>query len=136
MSDRLELETRCRVCRRTWIPLHSDYVRGPRYWQRCPRCRDRDMRHDGTRSDTTPEDAMPNYPKPATEAPFDLEDMTHLYAGDGYVPIVAKSRRTVTVDYYGRRLDLKRRDLERAGVASVHGVRFSVTRYQLPDRAA
>lgn len=38
MTDHLELEVRCRECRRLWIPLHGDYVRGT--WRLCPRCRD------------------------------------------------------------------------------------------------
>ena len=33
----IELEVRCRVCRRLWVPLHGDYVRGT--WKVCPRCR-------------------------------------------------------------------------------------------------
>lgn len=35
----IELEVRCRVCRRLWVPLHLDYVKGQ--WQTCPRCRDK-----------------------------------------------------------------------------------------------
>jgi len=36
----IDLETRCRVCGRLWIPLRQDFVDG--IWHTCSRCRDPD----------------------------------------------------------------------------------------------
>lgn len=33
----IELVVTCRDCRRSWIPLHADFVRGT--WKVCSRCR-------------------------------------------------------------------------------------------------
>ena len=81
---------------------------------------------------------MPNHPIP-TDAPFDLdaERAPWVYEGAGQrFPIVAVSRRTVTIACGARRIELKRRRLERDGVDIVNGVAFRVTRYRLPNEAA
>lgn len=80
------------------------------------------------------EDAPGGYPVP-TSAPFDLASYRWLVADGAHVPIIRLTRRTVTVDRYGQRHELKRRTLERTGVDHDGDVRFSVTRYHLdlPD---
>ncbi len=40
----IEIEVRCQRCRETFIPDHSDYIRG--VWRVCPRCRDGPERRD------------------------------------------------------------------------------------------
>lgn len=66
--------------------------------------------------------------KPAIDAPFD--DWYRWLIVDGVtVPIVRRTRRTVTVDHFGRRYELKRRDLERTGEAHAGGLTFRVSCY-------
>lgn len=128
MSDRLELEVTCRECRRSWTPTHADYIRG--WWRVCADCRN-------TTDDTTSGGAIPDNTRLHVDVPFDVNTMRFLYAPHGHrVPIVDRTRRTITVDYFGRRLPLKRREIERTGMTQARGVRFSVTRYDLPDEAA
>lgn len=81
---------------------------------------------------------MPNHPIP-TDAPYELDSDRNrwLYDADGrQYPILSRSRRTITIACGARRIELKRRRLERDGVDTVNGVAFRVTRYQLPDEAA
>lgn len=74
---------------------------------------------------------MPNHPTP-TDAPYELDAgrAGWLYddAGEQCL-IVARSRRTVTVDHDGERIRLKRRSLERDGIDHVDGRIFAVSRY-------
>lgn len=71
--------------------------------------------------------------KPNTPSDRDLYDVANASVlvcdGGALVPVVARSRRTVTVAHDGQRIPLKRRRLERAGVDHVDGHRFSVTNY-------
>ena len=80
---------------------------------------------------------MPNHPIP-TDAPYELDSDRNrwLYDVDGrQFPIVARSRRTVTIACGARRIELKRRTLERDGFAAIGSHVFFVTSYQLPPAA-
>jgi hypothetical protein len=62
---------------------------------------------------------MPCHPTPS-DAPFDLDTgrTRWLYdAAGNQIPIVARSRRSIVVDRFGHRHELRRRALERTGVA-------------------
>ena len=82
---------------------------------------------------------MPNHPIP-TDAPFELDAdrAAWLYDDAGEQrPIVARFRRTATVDHDGERIRLKRRSLERDGFDIAGERTYRVTRYQFaPDPAA
>jgi hypothetical protein len=81
---------------------------------------------------------LPYHPKPTT-APFDLSPgaCRWVFATGGRpVPIVAVTRRTVTVTYGSRRIELKRRRLERTGHDIGGGTTFRVTTYELPHETA
>jgi hypothetical protein len=73
---------------------------------------------------------MPLYPEPS-RSPHNLstEHCRWLYANGFQVPIVARSRRTVTVDVFRQRVTLKRSRLERDGFDTANGTRFSVSSY-------
>lgn len=74
---------------------------------------------------------MRNFPKPSTDAPFDLRSdrSRWLYLDGAQVPIVACTRRRVVVHAFGSRYHLCRRRLERDGIDVVNGLAFSVSRY-------
>jgi hypothetical protein len=69
----------------------------------------------------------------AVPAPFDLARVRFLYAGSAFVPIVARSHRSVVVDHRIRRIRLRRRRLERDGIDHANGVAYHVC-YRLPIR--
>lgn len=65
-----------------------------------------------------------------TPPPFDLSQLRWLYDRSGkQAMIVAQTRRTITVAYRGNRYRLRRRALERTGVAIDRDVAFLVTVY-------
>ncbi len=82
---------------------------------------------------------MPHHPT-ATNAPYEMDVGRAGWIHDANgnpVPIVARSRRRITVDAFGTRLVLKRRHLETLGYATANnGAQFFVSRYQPPDWAA
>lgn len=72
-------------------------------------------------------------------APFDLADMgcRFLVDADGrQCPVVARSRRRITVDRYGTRYHLRRRRLEQNGFDYIGGRLFAVSRYYVPGHRA
>lgn len=80
---------------------------------------------------------MSNYPKAATDAPYELgSDLVRwIYDDTGrQYPIVTVSRRRVLVDRYGARISLKRRNLERDGFDTANGVRFTVSPYLITEQ--
>lgn len=81
---------------------------------------------------TAKKDAVAGHPV-ATDAPFDLARYRWLVADGAPVPIVRLTRRTVVVDRFGVRHQLRRRTLERTGVDHDGDVRFRVSRYVLPE---
>jgi hypothetical protein len=74
---------------------------------------------------------MPLRPLP-NQAPFDMDRADWLLAEGSPVPVVGRSRRTVTVGRFGRRHELKRSAPERDGVVHVDALEFRVTAYPLP----
>ena len=75
---------------------------------------------------------------PATNVPFDMDagPPQWVFCANGHHHLImARSRRTVLVDYNGERVRLKRRNLERDGFDAVGPLVLFVTKYQLPPAA-
>lgn len=78
---------------------------------------------------------MPSIPE--IDRVVDLDACRFVYDPRGHrCPVIRRTRRTLTVDRFGTRHDLRRRDLARDGVAYSGDVRFSITYQAAADSAA
>ena len=113
----IELTTTCKTCGREWQPDHQDFVRNT--WRVCASCRDR-------RNRTLEEMPMPSM---EIDHAVDLDNIPYLYDAHGHrCPVIRRSRRTMTIDRFGARHDLCRRELARDGVTQAGDTRFFLYR--------